>query len=330
METVIIKIGKGRGKKGLVAAARALKEGALVAFPTETVYGLGTNAFNAEAVRKIFKAKGRPADNPLIVHIWSKRQVPLVACGITPAAKALIRKFFPGPLSIVLKKSKRIPLEVTGGLDTVCVRMPSMKLARCFLSMCDVPVAAPSANISGKPSPTSWKHVMRDLGGKIPYLLAGPDSSFGLESTVVDCSGKGPRLLRAGSLGLERIEGAVGKVAVPRKLRKALCPGMRYRHYAPKARVIVVGGARDAPAKKRGWAYIGMGVAPRNSSFCFLAKGKTEYARRLFSFLRECDDRGIGAVYAQKTDCKGIGRAINDRLERASFARRNSQPAREA
>ncbi|MCX8175098.1 MAG: L-threonylcarbamoyladenylate synthase [Candidatus Micrarchaeota archaeon] len=316
MQTRIFRVGKGCPKQGLRQAARILRNGGLVAFPTETVYGLGANAFDAKAVRQIFRVKGRPKANPLIVHVFSKRQIGQVAKNISPKAKKLIARFFPGPLSLVLEKSDKIPPELTGGLGTVCVRMPSMKLTRRFLSLCGVPVAAPSANLSGRPSPTCWRHVLEDLGGKIPAVIAGPPCTFGLESTVIDCSGRKLRLLRAGSLELEKIERLVGKVAVPRRLRKALSPGMRYRHYKPRAKVIVVDGAWQVGGSQAS-AYIGFD-RPSSDIFRLRPKSKRQYARLLFSFFRSCDARGIKRIFCQRVSERGFGRAIMERLRKAA------------
>ncbi len=304
-------------------AAKFIRAGAIAAFPTETVYGLGACAFDERAVKKIFQAKGRPQDNPIIVHIYSKKQLPLVASKITPSAKKLINRFFPGPISIVLPKSKKIPKIVTGGLRTVCIRMPSLLLARKFLRECGCPVAAPSANISGRPSPTTYQHVRDDLGGKIPVILKGPPCRHGLESTVIDCTRATPRLLRAGSLSIEEIEKAVGKIELPAKLKKALSPGMKYRHYAPNAKVVIVKNAEEAKKKsgKNGnFAFIGFDAA-KSAKMSMACKNKKQYAKSLFSFFRKCDDKKISVIYAQAVPSIGIGRAIMERLRKASSKR---------
>ena len=299
-------------------AAAEIINGNVAAFPTETVYGLGASAFDERAVRKIFKAKGRPSDNPLIVHIWSKKQLAEVAREITPTARKLIARFFPGPLSIVVKKTSNIPLVVTGGLQTVCVRMPSLPLTRRFLRACGVPVAAPSANLSGKPSPTSWEHVLHDLNGRIPIILRGPNARHGLESTVIDCTRFPPMLLRPGAVPLEEIEEVVGRVVVPKKLRKALSPGMHYRHYSPDAKVVLVASSAETPKKAGGnWSFIGFSEC-RQARFSIQVKTKTEYSRFLYGFLRACDERGISKIYAQIPGNAGLGRALIDRLKRAA------------
>ncbi|HQT45313.1 MAG TPA: L-threonylcarbamoyladenylate synthase, partial [Candidatus Micrarchaeota archaeon] len=306
-------------------AAGVIRQGGIAAFPTETVYGLGANALDPKAVKKIFRAKGRPSDNPLIVHVHSKSQIAQVAREITPLAQKIIDSMFPGPVSIVLKKRREIPKEVTSGLDTVCVRMPSMPIARKFLKACGVPVAAPSANLSGKPSPTDYSHVLDDFNGRIPIILKGPKSSFGLESTVVDCTGAKPIILRSGSTSSEsimEIAGIMGKqgrdAANPEKQPRA--PGMKYRHYAPSGKVIIVKSPSFVPLGARNWAYIGMS-RPKNSkkaSLCVIATDKREYARKLFAFFRSCDRQGIGTAYCQEVGGTGIGRAIMERLSKAS------------
>ncbi|MBM3229748.1 threonylcarbamoyl-AMP synthase [Candidatus Parvarchaeota archaeon] len=321
---------------GLKEAAQIIKSGGLVAFPTETVYGLGANALDATAVRKIFAAKGRPSDNPLIVHIWSKRQIPAVAKELNGNAKKLIKTFFPGPLSLVLKKSGKIPMAVTAGLQSVCVRMPSPVLTRQFLKDCGVPIAAPSANLSGRPSPTSWEHVHHDLGGRIDAIIAGHTCAHGLESTVIDCTKQIPVLLRPGALSLEKIEEAVGKVAVPLKFRKALSPGMKYRHYSPKAKVVlvpnikgmqkladyqanqIIATSKIKPRFSARIAYIGLDAVAGIGVIACKPRNMKDYAKKVFSFFRKCDTEGIRTIYAQKVSLDGVGRALSDRLSKAA------------
>lgn len=300
-------------------AAREIKSGGIVAFPTETVYGLGANAFDENAVRKIFIAKKRPSDNPLIVHIWNKEQLFDVSSEISPKTLALVERFFPGPLSVLVKKSASIPDIVTAGLPTVSVRMPSSPIALRFLKACGVPVAAPSANLSGKPSSTSWKHVLQDLDGRIPVVLKGPNSKFGLESTVINCTRDPPVILRPGAIPLEEIEKVIGKVVVPVKLRRTLSPGMAHRHYSPKARIVLVDSVNEVPKKlKESAACIGFEEC-HNADFSAVPENYTEYARILYDFLRTCDERNVKVIYAEKPlDKKGISRALYDRLIRAA------------
>lgn len=297
------------------AAAMEIKKGNVVAFPTETVYGLGADAFNEKAVAKIFSAKHRPADNPLIVHVWNLSQFSQLTDELNPRTAKLARKFFPGPLSLVVKKRKAVPNVVTAGLKKVCVRMPSLQITRKFLKACGTPVAAPSANLSGRPSPTSWRHVLHDLNGKIPLILKGPPCHFGLESTVLDCTVNPPVLLRPGAVSVEQLERQIGKIRIPKKIRKALSPGLKYRHYAPKAKVVLVNSVAEVPPGKNS-AFIGFD----NSTTSFVANPRTaaEYARFLYDFFRECDLRGIRTIYAQKPSKAGIGRALLDRLTRAA------------
>lgn len=241
METKYI---RGNDKAGVEGAAKALREGQVVAFPTETVYGLGANAFEASCVEKIFEAKGRPSDNPLIVHIWDRSQVDEIAKEVTPLAKKLMDSFMPGPITVIVKKSDKIPSEVTAGLDTVGIRMPSDKVCNAFLKACGCPVAAPSANLSGSPSPTSATHVMNDMNGKIYAVIDGGESIVGLESTVVDATGDSPVILRPGAVTKEMIDRAVLKeTSYAGKIEDdnaPMSPGMKYRHYAPHAQVEII------------------------------------------------------------------------------------------
>ncbi|MCR4688049.1 MAG: threonylcarbamoyl-AMP synthase [Saccharofermentans sp.] len=234
---------KGNDEEGIRDCAMHLKDGETVAFPTETVYGLGANAFDAEAVKRIFEAKGRPGDNPLICHIANKDQIQDIVSEVTPLAEKLIDAFMPGPITIIMKKSEAIPDTVTAGLDTVGVRMPSDKTANLFLAYCGVPVAAPSANLSGSPSPTDATSVMEDMEGYIYACIDGGDSTFGLESTVVDCTGEVPVILRPGAVTEDAIMEASTKPAIAGTLEAGAtpkAPGMKYRHYAPVASVEVM------------------------------------------------------------------------------------------
>ncbi len=294
-------------------AARAILAGNLVAFPTETVYGLGANAFDERAVKKIFAAKGRPADNPLIVHIWNKKQIGEIASEVSPVAKKLVDKCFPGQLTVVVKKNARIPSIVTAGLSTVCIRMPSLSITRAFLKQCGVPVAAPSANLSGKPSPTTWQHVLHDMNERIPLILKGPKCRHGLESTVIDCTKKVPVLLRPGAVTVEELEKIVGQINIPIDVKETLSPGMKYRHYSPNGKVHLVKRGAILPAN---CAFIGF--SNPNATYKIKVKTVGEYAKKLYWFFRECDLRGIENIYAEIPEKKGIGRALLNRLEKAS------------
>ena len=303
------------------AAARLIRRGEIVAFPTETVYGLGADVFNEKALRKIFVAKRRPADNPFIAHVADKSEITLLASTITPAAALFIRHFFPGPLTVVLPKRPEVPLIATAGLRTIAVRMPQHPAARALLRACGVPLAAPSANISGRPSSTTWQSVYADLNGRIGGILKGGRSPVGLESTVVDCTGKVPRILRSGAISLEQLRRIVPSTrpAVIRKNSAAKSPGMKYRHYSPRARVLIVTGGKIPQEGSRA-GYIGTRRPPSGVDFGLtkICRSPSEYAHELYAFFRKCDDARLDAVYCQPVDPKGIGRALMDRIRRAS------------
>ena len=308
-------------------AASFIRSGETVAFPTETVYGLGADAFNAVAVRNVFEAKGRPADNPLIAHIADVEEVGRVADFSSKIAQRLAQRFFPGPLTLVLPKRPEVPSVVTADLDTIAVRAPENETAQALLRACACPVAAPSANRSGRPSPTTWQAVLEDLDGRIPCVLRGKPSIVGLESTVIDCTADVPRVLRFGGVSLEALREVVpdmqgpqnNPVGVPRS------PGLRHRHYAPAARVVLVDKAPSSrPREKAG--YIGM-ESPREDTQRDSEEGwrlvervatPEAYAHHLFDFMRRCDAAGVEAIYCQAVEPTGIGAAIMDRLQRAA------------
>ncbi|KXK51651.1 MAG: SUA5-like translation factor [Chlorobi bacterium OLB5] len=299
-------------------AAAFIKAGEIAAFPTETVYGLGADAYNEKAVKKIFKAKGRPVDNPLIVHIANKKDINVLAQEITPSAKKIISKFFPGPVTVILKKNEIIPPATTAGLDTIAIRMPAGRLAQQLIKAAGVPIAAPSANLSGSPSPTNFLHVLRDFNNKIPCLLIGPPAKYGLESTVIDCTGKNPVILRPGSVTLEQIKKLDKNAVIQKKGGKIKSPGQKYKHYSPKADVRIINVKREMSNVKRNEAFIGL---DRNLGKGFekvlICRSMNDYARKLFSFFRECDDEGIKTIWCQKVAEKGIGAAIMNRLNKA-------------
>jgi L-threonylcarbamoyladenylate synthase len=302
-------------------AARFLNSGGVVAFPTETVYGLGAGICCPEAIRQVFLAKGRPGDNPLIVHIFSIEQLDEVAEEINECAKKLIERFFPGPLTLVLKKKHSIPDSVTAGLDTVGVRCPANPVAREFLRLCRCPVAAPSANLSGLPSATSWKAVFDDLDGRIDCILKGDPSNIGLESTIVDCSGMQPVLLRAGAITMELLQAVVPDIkanAVTTNDQHApKSPGLKYPHYSPKASIKVCRPDETIAAEPAS-AYIGLSSPPENADLVKVCRNLEEYGRELFTFFRMCDAEGIRVIYCELPSDFGLGRAIRDRLIRAS------------
>ena len=300
-------------------AAEFIKRGGLTAFPTETVYGLGANVFDEAAVAKIFIAKQRPADNPLIAHVSDVSDIAKLVMEIPNAAQKFIDAFFPGPLTVVLKKSADVPLIATAGLDSIGVRMPRNKLAREFLTSCGVPVVAPSANLSGRPSPTNWEAVLEDLDGRIDCILQGETTEIGLESTVVDCTKEKPVLLRPGAVSLEQLRNVVPETAVFSGTDNAdtPSPGMRHRHYSPLAKVKLVendSGVINAEIS----AFIGLKHPVNDYALTKLCGSVEEYAHSLFAFFRECDHRDIKTIYCEPVKEEGIGVALMDRLRRAA------------
>lgn len=306
-------------------AARHVRAGHLAAFPTETVYGLGADAFNPNAVRRIYRVKGRPLDNPMIVHLPDASEIKSVATTIRPYVDDLIEAFVPGPLTVVLEKKGTIPAEVTAGLSTVGIRVPSHRVAERFLRACGTPVVAPSANRSGRPSPTSWEAVRDDLDGLIPCILKGDRSIVGLESTVVDCTGPVPVILREGAVTLQDL-----RIVVPAMQPSSAAagfrsrsPGLRHRHYAPEARVILYDAGVVRVAEPS--AYIGLAspIQPGRFDLIQICRDAGHYAHELFHFFRECDRAGIHTIYCERPPASGIGVALLDRIRRAG--RSNSQ-----
>lgn len=299
-------------------AAAFIKKGGLVAFPTETVYGLGANVFDETAVKKIFEAKQRPADNPLIAHVGDRNQIGLLADEIPPAASQLVDKFFPGPLTVVLRKRGAVPETVTAGLDTIGVRMPGEKITREFLKECGTPVAAPSANISGRPSPTTWEAVLEDLDGRIDCILKGAPARVGLESTVIDCTVHPPVVLRPGAVSLEELREVVPETAASGDIASDApkSPGMKHKHYSPGAKVIVLD--ETTPAAESKCAFIGISEPPFECSLVRRCTTADDYAGALFGFFRECDRKGISLIYCEPVSEEGIGAALMDRIRRAA------------
>ncbi len=306
-------------------AADFIKKGEIAAFPTETVYGIGANAYDEKAVKKIFKAKGRPVDNPLIVHVARKKDISVLVSEITPSAKKIIKAFFPGPVTVILKKNEIVPDIVTAGLDTIAIRMPASKIARELIKLSGVPIAAPSANLSGSPSPTNFIHVLRDMRNKIPCVLVGPSARYGLESTVIDCTGKHPVILRPGSITLEQLKKIDKNASYQKRSRKIKSPGQKYRHYSPKAKVelitnyeLTAGAVRRIRNKKTNTAYIGLNKGyAKHFEVVKICKSNEEYAKNLFSFFRECDEKEIKTIYCDRVSENGIGLAIMNRLMKA-------------
>lgn len=307
--------------KDVQVAARFITEGSLVAFPTETVYGLGALATNADAIRSIFKAKGRPANNPLIVHIADFRELTGVAESVPTPAMALMDVFFPGPLTLILDRHPSIPDVVSAGLPTVGVRMPDHEQAVDLIRTVGCPIAAPSANLSGRPSPTTWKAVKEDLDGKISCILRGDQSPVGLESTVVDCTRENPVVLRSGSVTLEQLREVVQEItqAVEEAGGESRSPGILHRHYAPRATVFLVDQPNEIHhADRAGWIGLSPPATPTDFLLVEQSSSLEDYAYRLFEFYRECDRLGADFIFCERVVQKGVGVALMDRLERAA------------
>ncbi|NLM11982.1 MAG: threonylcarbamoyl-AMP synthase [Clostridiaceae bacterium] len=326
---------------GFLDAARALKEGRLVAFPTETVYGLGANALDRKAVRSIYVAKGRPVDNPLIVHISDLEMLKPLVTEIKPDVLKLISAYWPGPLTIIMKKTSVVPDITTGGLDTVAVRMPDNPVALELIRKAGVPVAAPSANRSGRPSPTMAKHVLEDLNGKISYIIDGGQCKVGVESTVVDMTVEPAVILRPGGITPLMIKQVLGSVELDRSLiekadiGKPKSPGMKYKHYAPKAEVFVVSGDYNdivnwlskavSEDKKSGIKSVVLAAKEHiqeyglNNAISFGSiNDASEVASNIFRLFRECDRIGAEKIYVEAIPKEGIGLAVMNRIEKAA------------
>jgi len=326
----------------LAEAAQILREGGLVAFPTETVYGLGANALDEEAAKKIYAAKGRPSDNPLIAHISSLPELDALVSEIPEAGRRLAETYWPGPLTMVFPKSDLVPYGTTGGLDTVAVRMPSDPVANRLIALAGVPVAAPSANTSGRPSPTTAQHVWQDMNGKIEMIIDGGAVGIGLESTIVDVSGPVPTLLRPGAITLEMLRETVGQVEIdpaiqgpPKEGMRPKAPGMKYRHYAPKADLTLVEGSRDAVAAainrlaaERIAEGKRVGIICTEETYGLYTQGilrslgvrahEETIAHNLFAVLREYDDLGVDCIYSESFSEDHLGQAIMNRLTKAA------------
>ncbi len=326
-------------------AGEILKSGGLAAFPTETVYGLGGNAFDAEASQKIYAAKGRPSDNPLIVHIARMEDLEVVARNIPDNARTLAKACWPGPLTMILEKTEAVPKETTGGLNTVAVRFPSNRIAQALILAAGGFVAAPSANTSGRPSPTTAEHVIEDLGDSIDCILDGGMVEIGLESTIVDFTEGTPMILRPGSLNRERLEEILGTVRTDPGLlaqethTRPKAPGMRYKHYAPNADLTIVEGAEQAVVEKiRALAAKQLACGAKVGIIC-TDETRQEYpqgdvksigarsdeasiARHLYGILREFDGDHVDIIYSEAFDTPKMGQAIMNRLLKAAGHKR--------
>ena len=326
----------GTDEDSIAYAAKLLSQGEVVGMPTETVYGLAANAFDEGAVRKIFAAKGRPADNPLIVHISDISQLEGLVDKIPPLAVKCAEKFWAGPLTMIMPKSEKIPMVTSGGLDTVGIRMPSHKVARALISACGFPIAAPSANLSGSPSPTTAQHVLNDMHGRIPAIIDGGACGVGVESTVISFEGEdGIRLLRPGFISAEDLMEITPNVLIDKGVLEKLgenvkvrSPGMKYKHYSPKALVYLVRGSAEGFRK-----YVN--ALPGEGIYAMVFSGEGEglqkpfreygaetdhlmQARELFWLLREFDDLGAREIYVRCPSTDGVGLAVYNRLIRAA------------
>ena len=348
MNTKLIKIEDTKQIKNeeLAEAAQILRDGGLVAFPTETVYGLGANALDETAAKKIYAAKGRPSDNPLIAHISCLEELKPLVAYIPEAGRKLAEAYWPGPLTMVFPKSDIVPYGTTGGLDTVAVRMPSDPVANRLIKLAGVPVAAPSANTSGRPSPTTAQHVWQDMEGKIEMILDGGPVGIGVESTIVDVSGDVPTLLRPGAITMEMLRETVGRVEIDPAIQappsadlRPKAPGMKYRHYAPKGDLTIIEGAQDAVKKaicekSRQATADGHRVgiiatdetmeAYRQNSNAASIKSvgsrldEAAVGRSLYRILREFDDENLDILFSESFAESGFGQAIMNRLLKAA------------
>lgn len=324
-------------------AGEIIRQGGLVAFPTETVYGLGADARNASAAKKIYEAKGRPSDNPLIVHIAEYQSLSEVAKEVTREARLLAETFWPGPLTLIVKKNDTVPYETTGGLDTVAVRMPDHPIALELIRQGGGFIAAPSANTSGKPSPTRAEHVASDLNGKIPLILDGGPVGVGIESTIVDLTGACPMILRPGYITREMLSEVIGDVKADPALAagsvgKPRAPGMKYRHYAPKAELVLVDGESERVVDKINELAdaaiaegLKVGIIGTDETILRYCRGEVVsigtrreedgIAQNLYGVLRELDDRKVDKIYSECFSDLRIGQAVMNRLLKAAAFR---------
>nr|WP_297572593.1 L-threonylcarbamoyladenylate synthase [uncultured Peptostreptococcus sp.] len=343
MKTLIKEIDINEPDKGLIDVfAAMLADGKTVIFPTETVYGLGANALDEDAAAKIYQAKGRPSDNPLLVHVADKKDVYDLVENIDGRAKLLMEKFWPGPLTIVFKKKDIIPDRTSGGLDTVAIRMPSDPVARQLIRRAGVPIAAPSANISGRPSPTKPDHIIRDMDGRVDGILVGGPCNYGVESTIVDLSSGIAMVLRPGSVTLEMLKEVLGQVELDPSLKnkddniKAKAPGMKYKHYSPQAQVYIVKASDlddfaqkvDALCLENEKKKLKTGVMTRSSdghayqAIRFdLGESDADLAKNLFDVLIGLDRESVDIAYVPYFEEKGLGVAIMNRLKKAAAYR---------
>ncbi len=345
METIVAKISEDSNDNNIIyeKATEVLKNGGLVAFPTETVYGLGGDALDINAAAKIYAAKGRPSDNPLIVHIANINDLYKLSSDVNDKAILLATQFWPGPLTMILKKSDLVPKQITGGLDTVAIRMPSHKVARTLIGKSGVYIAAPSANTSGKPSPTKAKHVIDDLSGKIDMIIQDGSVDIGIESTIIDLSEDVPTILRPGYITLAMLESVLGHVEVDKAIAGETvakdvvpkAPGMKYRHYAPNAELTIVEGDTEAVVSKINYLSrqketdgFKVGIMATDESKQRYKHGivyslgsrsdEAEVAKHLYDLLRTFDDCGVDYIYSEGFSSENVGQAVMNRLIKAA------------
>ena len=341
VKTEVLRINSKKPDDGIIERASSLiRSGEIVAFPTETVYGLGANALDPLAISKIYQIKGRPSDNPLIVHIGDLNMLSGLVSTIPPREMRMIKKFWPGPITLIFKKSKSVPKITTGGLGTVAVRMPRNKIALALIKRSGLPIAAPSANLSGKPSPTNASHVKEDLDGKVKLILDGGKTEIGIESTVIDMTPRIPVILRPGGISKERIEDEIGEVrfhdtllgirSKSKKINKS--PGMKYRHYSPNARVVIVEGSKTRAeekiieltkklkndGKRVSIMTTNRSLKPNANIVQFLGNNLDTIARNLFANLRKADKDHIDVIVVQGINYNNTGFAIMNRLKKAA------------
>lgn len=343
MNTKIIQINRDNFTDAeLLEAAEILRNGGLVAIPTETVYGLGANALDESASKKIYEAKGRPSDNPLIAHISCMDELSALVSEIPEAGRKLAEKYWPGPLTMVFPKKDIVPYGTTGGLETVAIRMPSDPVANRLIKLAGVPVAAPSANTSGRPSPTKAEHVVEDMNGKIEMIIDSGEVGIGVESTIVDVSGKIPMLLRPGAITMEMLRETLGEVEIDPAILgpmsadvKPKAPGMKYRHYAPQAEMTLVEGEmehvvefinREAKLALEAGLQVGI-ICTEESRECYECgilkvigsrENEESVAHNLFAVLREFDDQKVDCIFSESFSKDRLGQAIMNRLCKAA------------
>lgn len=344
METIIKQITDDleNNKKIIAQAGEILARGGLVAFPTETVYGLGGDAFDKEAAVGIYAAKGRPSDNPLIVHISKVEDLEKLSDEVPQSAYELAKKFWPGPLTMIVKKNDKVPKTITGGLETVAVRLPANPIARAIIEASGTFIAAPSANLSGRPSPTTGKHVIEDLTGRVDMIVDGGAIEIGLESTIVDLSEDIPMILRPGYVTLLQLKEVLGEVTMDKGLMSTLkenvapkAPGMKYRHYAPKAELTIIKGEEqrvldkiDALLHEGLEKGLKVGIMTTESHKSRFEEGEVislggtgndeEIAAHLFAALRRFDELEVDVIYSEAFSEEGIGQAVMNRLNKAA------------